>query len=154
MSYDESDAAWDAMYDAFRESARDDFYEELYDEIVRDFATSRLQAFYESNPLLAHAPLEALSQARALQAEHPSAAVVFAATGMEVGLRTVLLKPLVYGLVHAESSAPLIMELAVAHKDESLLKALVKILAAHGGVDLQTFKRVDSSKTLWQRHES
>ena len=70
---------------------------------------------------------------------------------MEVGLKAILLKPIVHGLVHAESVASLITDLTVSHTGMDRYRTLLlHVLQEHGGVDLNTFKRPGSSKTLWE----
>src|SRR5215813_12485001 len=124
MSYDEIDAWQDAgveaMYEEFRQNpaTRAGFYEELYEEIVGDFAANRLQSYYLEQPKLAEPSAAALDSARALVGEHATAGFVFGAIAAEVTLRTVLLRPIVYGLVHSDSAAALITKLAIRHQDE------------------------------------
>ncbi len=55
-----------------------------------------------------------------------------------------------YGLVHAESAASLVTSLVLANKDEGFTKILLKLLAAHGGIDLLKHSRSSSKKTLWE----
>ena len=147
------------------EIARDEFINDLYNEfandilagkddevffgIVEKFASERLQSFYRDHPDVAKDALWALSEARALRDAHPSAALVFAVAAMEVGLRGALLKPILHGLVHAEFAGALVAELAGDRQDKS--KGLVfAILAEYGGIDLKTYKRTGSAKTLWE----
>jgi hypothetical protein len=99
------------------EARYEQWMEELYAEhskqAIEEFTADRLQSFYLKNPVLAKPPLDTLVQSRLLLGSHPAAALVFAATATEVGLKEVLLKPVVYGLVHSESAASLITELAL-----------------------------------------
>jgi hypothetical protein len=154
MSYDESDDQYDHDMEEWREyeedARRDAFYEQLYNENINLFVTSRFQAYYLTHPMVIQAPLDALNEARKLALNHPSAAMVFAYAATEVCFKAALLKPIFYGLVHTESSAELLMELAIAPRQEGLVKTMVKILAKHGGVNLQSFKRSGSAQTLWK----
>jgi hypothetical protein len=61
--------------------------------------------------------------------------------------KVVLLKPIVYGLVHDASAAGLITELAVGHGGERYRDLLFLVLSEFGGVDLQSFARA-GCKTL------
>src|SRR5438876_6065501 len=151
MSYDEQDAAYDRFIDElhkdFREQALDDA--ELYEKVVDDFKTSRLRAFYVQEPALAQASQGALSEARELLASaYPRAALVLAITAAEVCLRGALLTPLLHGAFHTEASAGVLVRLVVGTKDEKLVKALLRILAAHTGVDLQVLRRPTAAKPL------
>jgi len=143
MSYDEHDAAYD--------SYMEELYKEHRKEALEEFTSERLQSFYVKNPDLAKPALQALADARKLLPVHPGAALVLAAVAMELGIKTVLLKPVVYGLVHEESAASLITDLAISRTGfERFRDLLVQVLANHGGVDLGTAKRPGSDKLLWE----
>ncbi|MBM3744974.1 MAG: hypothetical protein FJW34_04165 [Acidobacteria bacterium] len=127
-----------------------DLYAEHSAEAIKEFTVECLQSYYLKDPLLASAPYRSLSESRALLANHPSAALVFAATAVEVGLKVVLLKPVVYGLVHDVSAAGLITDLTVRNGGDKYRDLLVHILSKFGGVDLRNFSRANSKKGLWE----
>src|SRR4030067_923785 len=142
MSYEE------AAYEQYM----DDLYEEHRQEAIEELTYERLCSYYNGNKLLAKPAFEALSEARKLNESNPSAGLIFAAIAMEVGLKTMLLKPIVHGLVHAESVASLITDLTVSSHTgmDRYRTLLLHVLQEHGGVDLNTFKRTGSNKTLWE----
>jgi hypothetical protein len=78
--------------------------DDLYGEIIDQFTTERLQSFYLENPNVAERALNALQEARALKILHPSAALVFAAIAIDVGLKDTLLKPILRGVVSIDST--------------------------------------------------
>jgi len=127
-----------------------DLYAEHSKEANKEFIVERLQSYYLKHPLLASAPFGSLTESRVLLAKHPSAALVFGSTAVEVGLKVVLLKPIVYGLVHDASAADLITDLAVSHGGDKYRDLLFHILAKFGGVDLLEFRRASSEKALWE----
>jgi len=152
--------------DTEEDIARDQFISDLYTDFANDllagkdgelfygvvdrFAAERLQSYYVDNPDVAKAPLWSLAEARSLLAAHPSAALVFAVTAMEVGLRAALLKPILHGLVHAEFAGALIAELATDNRQDKSKALVFAILAEYGGLDLKTYKRSGATKTLWE----
>lgn len=141
ISYDE----------AAREQYLEDLYEEHRKEAIEEFTSERLSSYYSENKQLAKPAFEALSDAKALSALNPTASLVLAAIAMEVGLKAILLKPIVYGLVHTDSVASLITDLALAHTGmDRYKKLLLHLLREHSGVDLDTFTRSGSKKTLWE----
>lgn len=152
MSYDPSDAAYDQfvdeLYKEFRDSALED--EQLYNRVVEDFRESRLRDYYMDHPLVVKAAQDALAEAQALHGDHPRAALVLAVIAAEVCLRDALLSPILHGSFHTGSSADLVVKLVVASKDEKLIKALLRVLAAHTQIDLQQFTRAGSGKALWE----
>src|SRR5947199_8789180 len=139
MSYDESDAQWDAMWDAASEA----LYPEHFERAVAEFTTDRLQSFFMAHRDVAGAPFGALTKARALLPTPPVAALVFAAIAVEVGLRAAVLRPITHGLVHSEDLADAVTELFMDNRPSlAALRTLsVRILAEHGGVDLDKDRR-------------
>jgi hypothetical protein len=66
-------------------------------------------------------------------------------------LKAVFLKPLVFGLVHTEEIASFISDLPTMQPGmDRLQDLLTNVLAHFGRVDLKTFKRAVSSKSLWE----
>ncbi|MCQ9206865.1 MAG: hypothetical protein NG740_03175 [Omnitrophica bacterium] len=128
-----------------------DLYEEHGKEAVEEFTGERLRSYYSQNKLLAKPAFDFLSEAKKQNELNPTIGLLFAVIAMEVGLKATLLKPIVHGLVHDESSASLITDLTVSHTGMDRYRTLLlHILKEHGGVDLNTFKRAKSDKTLWE----
>lgn len=100
MPYDESDAA----RDAYMERLFQEFYEsegpQIAEEAIAGFQDERLQSYFIANPMLIEPAQRQLTKARAFfsQGEY-DAALVFAASALEVGLKYGLFRPIVYGLV-------------------------------------------------------
>lgn len=137
------------------EAAYDQYMAELYEEhkkeAIEEFTSDRLKSYFLDNELLAKRAVEALSNARNLITLNPTAGFMFATIAMEVGLKSTLLQPIVYGLVHAESVAALITDLTVSHTGmDRYRKLLLQVLQEHGGVDLDAFKRSGSNIVLWE----
>jgi len=137
------------------EAAYEEYMAELFEEhkkeAIEEFTYERLQSYYINNKLMAKPAFFALSEARRLIESSKSAALIFAAIAMEVGLKTTLLKPIVYGLVHTESVAALITNLTISHTGMDRYRNLLfQVLKDHGGIDLSNFKRTESNKTLWE----
>jgi hypothetical protein len=159
MSYEPCDAEREAAEDAFYQAA----YEEVgpqwaedhglypYEDAVREFTAERLRSYYLAHPDLAVPAHESLVYAQSLSASFPRAALVFGVTATELAVKTVFLKPIVFGLVHTEGVASLVTDLTTQHTGmERFQTLLTEILAQFGGVDLKIFRRADSERTLWQ----
>ena len=153
---------WDYDQESAEEEYRDQLYEELGpvwaemngfvppEDAIRDFTAERLQSYYVAHPNLAVPSYDSLAYAQSLLRSHPKAALVFAVTATELAIKTVLLKPIVFGLVHTEALAAFITDLTTQHTGMDRFQTiLTEILARFGGVDLKVFKRADSTKTLW-----
>lgn len=148
MSYTLEDAQYD-MYMA-EEGARL-LYEEHRERAITEFTTERLRSYYVDHPTLMAPALQALTDSRELLGVHAGAALVFAASAVELGIKGVLLRPVVYGLVHQESTAALITDLVVSHTSFDRFRDLLfEILTEHGGTDLRAAKRPGASKPLWE----
>ena len=124
--------------------------DELYGEVVNQFTSERLQSFYVDNPKIAEPALWALSEARALLADHVAAALVMGVVATEVGLKATLLKPILHGLIHEESLAGFVVELVPDQRNDKFRDLLFAILSEYGGIDLRTFKRAGLAQTLWE----
>lgn len=159
MSYDEYDAARDEFYGQMYEElgpqwASDHGFVE-YEDAVQNFTSERLQSYYLAHPDVAKPAHDSLLTAQVLLATHPNAALVFATTAIELSVKNVLLRPIVFGMVHTESVASFVAELAVHHNGmDRFREILTEILKAFGGVDLRTFKRSGAAKTVQQEIEA
>lgn len=142
--YDELGPKWAKAHDQ-------ELYEEHYDDAISAFTAERLQSYYVANPNLAGPAHDSLIYAQSLMPSYPKAALLFAVTATELAIKTVLLKPIVFGLVHTEGLAVFITDLTTQHTGMDRFQTiLTEILARFGGVDLKVFKRPDSARTLWQ----
>src|SRR5438093_3254459 len=98
MSYDENHAA------------RDAFYEQIGNEAIADFTADRLKSYYDDHFMVMQPALRTFHEATRLRTDgHPSAAIVFAASAIELFLKATILQPLVYGLVHNDNMAEIIV---------------------------------------------
>jgi len=128
-----------------------DLYEDHAKQAIEEFTGERLCSYYSRNELLAKPAFDFLSEAKKQNELNPTVGLLFAVIATEAGLKATLLKPIVYGLVHDELAASLITDLTVSHTGMDRYRTLLlHILQEHGGVDLNTFKRAESCKTLWE----
>jgi hypothetical protein len=151
---DAYEAAYDDFVDSLRNQFREEFREEaledevLYANVVEDFASERLKSYYVANPDVLLPSHRTFIYAQMLLAQYPTAALVFAASASEVCLVNALLKPIVHGLVHADTTAGLIVDLVGASGTDRLMKGLLRVLAVHGGIDLATYSITGSGASL------
>jgi hypothetical protein len=163
MGYEPADAEWEAAEDAAYEYyykeigpqwAQDhaqELYQEYYKEAVREFTAERLRSYFTAHPSLARPAAESLRYAQLLRPSFPCAALVFGASASELAVKTVLLRPIIFGLVHTEALASFITDLTTQHTGMERFQALIaEILARFGGLDVKTFKRAGSTTTLLQ----
>ncbi|OWJ92526.1 hypothetical protein B6S59_19665 [Pseudomonas sp. A46] len=137
------------------EDARDEWYSGLVDEIsgqaINEFTFERLRSYYLSNRTLAVNAISMFHEARKLVEISPTSALVLFTSSIEVGLKATLLKPVVYGLVHNESVADLISDLAVKHNGFDRFKPLLSlVLKEYGNINFNSSKIEGHSKTIWE----
>ena len=139
MTHDE------ARYEQWME----DLYREHREQAIEEFTANRLKSYWVRNPWVLRSPVNVLAEAEKLAREHTTAAFVFATIAVEVGLKVALLKPIVHGLVHSESTAEIIADLALRHtRFDFFHRLLSKILDEHGGVDLEHYTRAGATQRL------
>lgn len=124
--------------------------QEVYDDSTRRFTEQRLKAYYLENPLLASPAISAVDYARTLMPTYPAAALVFAATSVELTWKSTILIPLVAGLVHIPALAEAVIKQAVPKAGglERLGGFLSEVLRETAGIDFKTYKRSGSSELL------
>lgn len=141
--------------DTPEELARDQWYSELVDQIsgeaIEQFTFERMRSYYASNRTIAVRVVDVFREAERLLPQSSSAAAVLFVTAIELGLKVTLLKPVIYGLVHNESVADLVSDLAVKHNGLDRFKPLLaRLLAQYAEIDFHAFKIEGHSKTLWE----
>ena len=147
MSYTEEDARWDEFWDRMSE----ELYPEHKEQAIEEFTTERLQSFYLKNPDILAPGIRMYIEARELQENHPSASYVFATSAIELFLKSSLLKPVVYGLVHNASLAEIIVKTALGSSGfERYKKLLSGLFSELIGIDINKIKSIESDKFLLQ----
>lgn len=141
----------DAMRDEGFEAISRELYPEHRNQAIEEFTSERLRSFYLRYPDVAVKGVSAFKDAKALlESGHPTASVVFAVTSIEQFLKVALLKPVVFGLIHVDSLASLVVDVAMDQtggldRYKSLLAGLFNELA---GIDVSKEHREGASKTL------
>ncbi len=147
MSYDEQDAARDEFY----EQISRELYPEHKQQAIEDFTAERLRSFYIKYPNVMRPAVEAIREAKTLlAASRYSPALVFSASAFELLLKATLLRPVVYGLVHHDALAEIIVQRVVGRQTdiaryEGLLSQLFNSLAR---IDLSAISRDGATKAL------
>ena len=148
----ELEAQMDAIYDGVLEQYyRSDSYHEDVNRGIEEFIGDRQKSFYIQNPTLAEAAFSLLSEARELFAlDHYAAAQVMAGAAAEVALGDALLKPMVYGFVHSDTVAPMVVDIVKNTRQLYRFEALViEIVSQFSGINLRS-KIGTSTHSLWE----
>jgi len=141
--------------DTPEDAAREEWYAEIYDEIsseaIAEFTSDRLRSYYVKNPSLARNVMSIFREAKSLTDSSPTAALVLYTTAIEVGLKSTVLKPVIYGLVHNESVADLVSDLVVKANGIDRFKAILSVIfREYGDIDIDTYKIQGHAKTIWE----
>ncbi|MDP8240414.1 MAG: hypothetical protein P9X24_15090 [Candidatus Hatepunaea meridiana] len=129
MSYDYHDAEMEAGWDAI--------YNEISGEVIENYKADRSIAYFEKYPKIAIPSYHALLNARSLLAENCTAAQIFATIAIEVGLKFVFAKPIIYGLIHSDIGAELISDFTMNFTNiERYRKTVLPLLSKFAKVDL------------------
>ncbi|AOW81415.1 hypothetical protein [Vibrio mimicus] len=127
MSYDEHDAAMDDFYDRMSE----ELYPEHKEQAIDEFVTERMQSYFLKHPHLIEAPIVSYHHANELMQISPRSALIMYTTAIELFLKVVLLKPVLYGMVHNESVAELIVATTIGQSGFSRYNKLLNALCLH-----------------------
>ncbi len=120
-------------------------------DAVEEINSERLKSYFKANPRIALPAFAALHEAQSFLATNSRVALVFSTTAMEIAFKAVMLRPIVFGLVHTEGLAGFITEVATDGTGmDRFKKLLTGILATYAEVDLDSYKRTNSRATLWQ----
>jgi hypothetical protein len=107
----QADAYYEKLYNEFGPEWAEEHLVELNTQAIEAFTNDRLQSYYLNHPDMAESALGMVNDMAALAKEHPVAAVLFAASVVEITIKQLLVKPRLNGLVHNETVAELVMEL-------------------------------------------
>lgn len=144
----------DSYEDAMQEAAYDQMVEEILednkDQIIEEFVAERLRSYYKEHPDLDGPAKSALNEARDLLDVSSTASLLFSRSATEIAIRDVLLRPVVFGMVHDESTANVISELVLGNQK---FKRLLFSILETNGVDLKKTTRPNSSVNLWNEME-
>ena len=146
MSYDPSDATWDEAY--ARMSL--ELYPEHKEQAIAEFTRARLRSYYVEHADVLVPAARAFKESKVLaEAGHHAAALVFAASATELFLKAALLRPVVFGLVHSEALAELVVASALSQTGfKRYEQLLAKLFLELTGVELRGLVRSPGAKPL------
>ncbi|WP_146010721.1 hypothetical protein [Halomonas heilongjiangensis] len=156
MPMDWYEAEQEQAYSEFVDSLAAELYDEYKELAIEEFVSTRLASYYKEHKHIAEQAMAFLKKARSYQDSDPTASLLYSATAMEVLLKSVLIKPIIYGLVHTESLAEIVASNLVKQTGVDRFKELVfGILEHHVEFDggIQKYCRDDSEKPLWKERE-
>lgn len=150
MSYNEQDAAMDDFYDKISE----ELFPEHKEIAIEGFIKERMQSYYLKNPNIIYPAMECSNHGGMLMDVSDRCALVMFTTAIELYLKSVLLKPVLFGMIHNESIAGLIVESSVGQAGFSRYNKLLGALCLHAAnVDLSKIKGFQNKPILEEAGE-
>lgn len=139
----------------YEDAMRDTWFEQLYEEHAEqaraELRSDLLRSYYAAHPDIGRPAFAALEDARTLREISPAATLVRATTAAELGVKNLLLRPIVHGLVHSESLASAISQMVMSHQAVDRYEdLLVGILEEFGGINLRSFVRPGARVSFWE----
>lgn len=141
----------------------EEFYDRIGEELsseyrekdVIKFIEERMQSFYLENPNVISPAIECSNHANKLLRISPSCALVMYTTAIELYLKSVLLKPVLFGMIHNKNIADLIVESSVGQTGFSRYNNLLKELCIHAaGIDLDSIKGMQNKPILKEAEQA
>lgn len=127
MSYDEQDAAMDAFYEQISQELYPEHKEQAIDEFIED----RMHSYYLKYPKIIQAPIDSYLHANELLDISSRGALVMYTTAIELFLKSVLLKPVLFGTINNENIAELIVDYSVGQAGFNRYKKLLNSLCRY-----------------------
>ncbi len=144
------------------DAAMDDFYDRISEELfpehkeiaIEQFITERMQSYFLQNPNIIKTPMECSNHGNELMELSPQCSLVMYTTAIELYLKSVLLKPVLFGMVHNENIAALIVESSTGQSGFSRYNKLLSALCLHAAnVDLSSIKGMQNKPILKEAEE-
>jgi hypothetical protein len=150
MSYDEHDAAMDDFYDRMSE----ELYPEHKEQAIDEFIEERMHSYYLQAPNLIQPPIDCYNHANNLLEISPQCALVMYTTAIELFLKSVLLKPVLFGMIHNKNIANLIVDSTTSQSGFSRYNKLLSTLCLHAaGTKLEDIKGMNGKPILVEAEE-
>jgi len=146
----EHEAAMEDFYDRIS----DEFYPEHKEQAIDEFIDERMHSYYLANPNIIQAPFDCYHHANDLLQVSPQCALLMYTTAIELFLKSVLLKPVLYGMVHNENIASMIMESSTGQTGFSRYNKLLNSLCLHAAdIKLNEIKGMENKPILTEAEE-
>ncbi len=145
---------YEATIENFYERISDELYPNHKEQAVDEFIEERMYSYYIANPNIIQAPLDCYHHANDLLQVSPQCALIMYTTSIELYLKSVLLKPILYGMIHNESIANMIVDSSIGQTGFSRYNKLLSTLCFHAAdIKLSEIKGMDNKPILTEAEE-
>lgn len=145
MSMTEHEAAMEDFYDRMSE----EFYPDHKEQAIDEFIEERMQSYYLTNPNIIQPAFDCYHHANKLLQVSPQCALIMYTTSIELFLKSVLLKPVLYGMIHNENIANMIVDSTTGQTGFSRYNKLLNSLCLHAAnINLNEIKGMEDKPIL------
>lgn len=133
------------------EQGMDELYKEFKMQFKDEFIFDQVHSYYKENPYVAREPLQRFQESKLLFSQKfYTSAFLFAVVSIEVGIKFIALKPILYSLAFNTAAGELLYENTFKLKGISQIPNLYfHVLKDTTDMDLKDIKRAKGSKKLW-----
>ncbi len=134
--------------DEFFAQISSELYPEHKEQAIEEFTNEKLKSYYLQNPDVMRSAVDSIQEGNwQLKHRRNSPALIFYVIAVELLLRTTLLRPVVYGLIHNEALAEIILKRIIIQTGFTRYKELLaKIIDELAGFDVKQISR-DGAKS-------
>ena len=144
------EAAMEDFYDRMSE----EFYPDHKEQAIDEFIEERMHSYYLINPNVIQVPISCYYHGNQLLDISPSCALVMYTTAIELFLKSVLLKPVLFGMIHNENIANMIVDTSTGQSGFSRYNKLLSTLCFHAAdIKLNEIKGIDGKPILLEADE-
>ena len=147
MSYDEHDAAMDEFYDQISS----ELYPEHKEQAIEEFTEEKRKSYYQNNPSVMRPAVDAIQEGNwLLDNGRYSAALIFYVSAIELLLKATLLRFVLYGLIHNEALAEIMIKHILGQTGiERYEKLLAKLFDNLASIDVRKISRGGADEMLF-----
>lgn len=147
MSYTEEDALY--------EEGMDYLYEQFKTQYEDEFIFNKIQKFYENNREIVKTPIQNLANAKLLfENQYYTSSFIHAAISIEVGIKSIILKPILYSLTIDDNAGNLFYKLTFEKKSlREVPQFYYDVLKDFTALNFREISKGNSVKTIWQEWE-
>jgi hypothetical protein len=151
MSMTQSDIEYEEYMDQLREDWEAEYADQYRKEGEDNFINRRLASYFIQNPEMNELAKKRCEDAHALLDVNYDACTVLAYSAIEVGFKSLLLKPVIYGFVSSDHVADLVSTVIVSNKgeDKRLRKFITGLFTHMAGIDVDKFELLGQTHGLW-----
>lgn len=133
------------------EQGMDELYKEFKKQFKDEFIFDQVHSYYKENPDVAREPLQRFQESKLLFSQRfYTSTFLFAVISIEVGIKLIVLKPILYSLAFSTAAGELLYDTTFKLKSIPQIPDLYfHILRDTTGIDLKDIQRTTGNKKLW-----